>query len=126
MAFFDCLALDAVFHVLNVELKAGVAFIVDGDAPGKVVPVGFLEAENVGHTVMQILNSAGGGGCRQHEPPFGFFLDDRGNLPRPPEEKFRFLVGERNMHRIVFDVVKEIARGERRAPTHKPSFSKSG
>ena len=52
MAFFYCLAFDAVSHVLNVELETRVAFVVDGDAPGKVVPVGLLESENVGHAVM--------------------------------------------------------------------------
>jgi len=50
------LALDAVFDVLNIELKARVAFIVDGDASGEMVAVGLFEAENVGHAIMQILN----------------------------------------------------------------------
>jgi hypothetical protein len=108
MALFYRFSFDAVLHMLNIELKARVAFIIDGNAPGEMVAIGFLETEYVGHAVMEILDPSARGRCRQHEPPFGFFLENRGNFPRPSEKKFRFLVSKRNVHRIVLDVVKKV------------------
>ena len=52
VAFLHRFAFDAVFDVLDIELKTRVAFIVDGHALSEVVAIGFLEAENIRHAVM--------------------------------------------------------------------------
>jgi hypothetical protein len=49
VAPFDGFALDSVLYMLNVQLEARMMLVVNRHPPAQMIPVGFLEAKDVGH-----------------------------------------------------------------------------
>ena len=86
--------------------------VVDRHAPSQMIAIALSEAKNVGQPMLRDVQTAAGKVRLQQHAPLAFFDADIRNFRRPIHIEFRFPMGERNVNRIVFQIVDVVARAD--------------
>ena len=94
---------------MTFQLKAGVRFIVDGHAPDQMIAVARLEASHVRPAELVGAYSIGREDGVQRDAPIAFLgFDLGGDFDGLIVIEFGFAMNERDVHRIGFQIIKEV------------------
>src|SRR5262245_54334231 len=95
----------------DVQLEAGVRLVIDGHAPDQVIAVAGLEAPHVWPAELISANSIGRENGVKGNAPIAFLgFNFRGDLDGLIVIQLGFAMHEGDMHRIGFQIIKEVTR----------------